>query len=85
MRADDAGELHHVDRFFGAEDFGKLGVGDDEPLVFGVLQVVLFDVIPEFFGHFGAGKLRSLRRWREVLWRELVAGLGSFCFVVAFL
>ena len=49
MRAQNARELEHVDGFFGAEDFGEFGVRDDETLVFRILQVMLFDVVPDFF------------------------------------
>ena len=59
MGGKDAGELHHVDGFFGAEDFGKFGVGDDEALVFGILEVVLFNVVPDFFGDLRAGEMVS--------------------------
>ena len=55
MLIEGRGELHHVDGL-GADDFGELGVGDNAPLVFGVLKVVGFDILPHFFGHLGAGK-----------------------------
>lgn len=57
MLAEEAGELHHVDGLFGAEDFGELLVGDDEALVLFVLAIVGFDVLPDLFDAFGAAEL----------------------------
>ena len=57
MLIQNAGELHHVKGGFGAKDFGELGIGDDAPFVLGVLELVLFDVFPDFFGDFTAGEL----------------------------
>ena len=56
MFGEEAGELHHVEGRFAAEEFGELGVGDDEALVLFVLEVVGFDVVPDFFEGGGAGE-----------------------------
>ena len=56
MLADGAGELHHVDRLFGAQDFGKFCVGHNQTFIFLVLQLVFLDVLPDFFGHIAAGR-----------------------------
>ena len=54
MLAEDAGELHHVDGLFVAKDLGELGIGHDEAFVLGVLELVLFDVVPDFLDDFWA-------------------------------
>lgn len=74
-----SGHFHHVDGVF-AEDFGELGVGEDEAFVFGVLELVGFDVVPKFFGGFHAGKFGSADdggKFRGELLSWLVA-LGGF-------
>ena len=55
MLIESGGELHHIDGVF-ADDFGEFGVGADEALILGVLEVVGFDVDPEGFGYCGPGE-----------------------------
>ena len=43
------GEFHHVNGVF-ADDFCEFRIRADHPLVGGILEVVCFDVFPDFFG-----------------------------------
>src|SRR5690348_18345910 len=49
--------LEHADLVLAAEDGLQLGVGQDLPLVGGVLQVVLLDVVPDLRNDFAPGQL----------------------------
>lgn len=83
MLVECSGEFHHVDGFF-ANYFGEFGVGADEPFVLRVLEFVLFDVFPELFGGFGAGKFLDAEEIGKSR-REFESGLGDgFLFLGGF-
>src|SRR4051812_35105298 len=48
------GHLEHADGILAVEDLLQLGVGLDRPLVLGILEVVLLDVVPDPLGDLGA-------------------------------
>ena len=52
MGGEELGHSEGTD-FVVAEDLGHLLVGDEELLVFGILEVVLFQVSPKLFDAFG--------------------------------
>ena len=56
MPVENPGEFQHVDGSLAAKNFGELGIGDNQTLVIGVLQLVRFNVFPNLFGHFGPGE-----------------------------
>ncbi len=49
MLVQQAGHLEHIDRFFAAEHLRELVVGNDKTSVFRVLQLMAFDIMPQFF------------------------------------
>ena len=53
MSADELGELEHRDLLF-AEQGAQLVICINIATVLGILQVVFFDVVPDFLGDFGA-------------------------------
>src|SRR5215831_7817010 len=74
--------LEHADLVLAAEDRLQLGVGQDLPLVGGVLQVVLLDVVPDLRDHLAPGQLAGaddggkLRRGRQGLLQCVVLLVG---------
>ncbi len=83
MRADQFGHFEHADLIL-AENRLELGICVDHALVRCVLQIVLLDVFPQFFHHFGARQRRGAHdggqmRRRGERFHERRAGLTG-CF-----
>ena len=57
MLPHDARQLKHADLWLAKHGL-QFGIGDDETLVFGILQVMDFDVVPDLFDDLGAGNGR---------------------------
>ena len=53
--------VKHADLFFAFKDSGQSGVGIDHPFVFGVLKVVLLNVIPHLFDDFSSRASGAVR------------------------
>ena len=56
MFADEFGHLKHIDGRFAAEDGFELIVRVNLTPIFLVLQVLLFDIRPQFLNHFRPGR-----------------------------
>ena len=76
-------KLHHVNRAF-LDDFRKLCIGNDPPLVLRILEVVRFNILPDFFCHFRTRKLWSFDNCLK-LFRKVVGWLSVFRFFLGFL
>lgn len=78
------GHFEHRDLVFAAEDRFEGGIGIDVALVLFVLEIVLFDVVPEFFCDLAAG-----HGTRSDDYGEFCIGLNGFeeggvCFAGSF-
>jgi|Laugresu1bdmlbdd_1035124.scaffolds.fasta_scaffold42879_2 hypothetical protein len=65
MRRDELGHLEHGDLGLPAEDRLEERVGVDVALVLGVLEIVFFDVVPDFLGELAAGERGGADNGRE--------------------